>query len=172
LAETQLGRLVRHHDTNLRVRRVQAARVLLIGALWMTAAVVITVRFFATREVIYAAGPLLAGPGTVCLASGFAKLRRVIGIKQERIELYEQGLVVRLDDDQMVISWRDIGKVGRRGHRATPFERMAGVDFQYKLWLNSGRTLWFDSSTAHSDTLGDAVIAAVYRGEKPTPGTV
>lgn len=170
MAKSQLGRLVRQHVTDMRARRIQAARVLVAGALWITAAIVVTVGFFATWNVMFAAGPLLAGPGTVCLATGFSKLGRAIGSKQERIDLHEQGLVFHLDDEQLVISWRDIDKVGRRGHRATPLERMAGVDFQYKVWLKDGRTLWFDSSTAHSQALDDAIREAVFRGKKPSPG--
>ncbi|MBB5156496.1 hypothetical protein [Saccharopolyspora phatthalungensis] len=69
----------------------------------------------------------------------------------------------------MVITWRDIHEVGKRGHRASPLERMAGVDTQWMIWVVDGRTLWFDSSTDDSEELADGIIAAWGRGRNQNP---
>src|SRR5262245_30440793 len=95
---------------------------------------------YATSNIILAFGGMLFGPAMVCMASGVSRWGRIAGIKRERVKLYERGVVTLLDDESMAVGWRDIDKVDQRGHRASPLLRMLGVDTQYTVWLNDGRT--------------------------------
>lgn len=160
MAVRQLGRFVRQYDTDIRARRMRVIRALGAGVLWSAAATVLIIRAFDTSNVVFAFGGMLFGPAMLCMASGITRWERIAGIRQERVKLYERGIIALLDDDSMVVRWGDIGKVDQRGHRASPLLRMMGVDTQYIVCLNDGRTLWFDSNTSDSEELVDAISAA------------
>ncbi|WP_157357711.1 hypothetical protein [Amycolatopsis nigrescens] len=162
-----LGPLVRTHETDIRARRTRVLSAVGAGLLLTTAAVALTGWLFIAQDIRFLAMfvlvPLLGGPGTVCLSTGISKLGRALGTGREYVELHERGIVLHVDEESTTIKWRDIHRVGKRGHRANSLERMAGVDLQWKIWITDGRTTWFDGNTEDAEELADVITAAWQR---------
>lgn len=161
MAARRLGRLVRQYNTDIRARRMRVILSVCVGILWGTAATMLILIAQAESNLYLAFGAVLYAPGVICLGSGIMRWRRIEGVKRERIELYEQGVVALRNNSSMVVRWSDIYDIGRRAPRPNPLLRISGVDPECTVILKDGRSFWFDSNTSGSEELTDAIMDAL-----------
>lgn len=112
----------------------------------------------------------LVGIGLLALVAGALLLAKALRAKSERYDVFERGVVHRVDDAVSVIAWSDIVSVRVQGAVSDAFlARALGTDFSCRLRLADGRRLRFNSFATGASTLAAAIDAAVNHGTPPSP---
>ncbi|TDD80478.1 hypothetical protein [Actinomadura rubrisoli] len=161
MTTSELGRLVRQYDTDIRARRMRVVLAVCTGALWSTAASTLAIIAYAESNPFLVFGTVLFFPATICLGSGVSRWLRIEGIEQERIERYKQGIVLLRNNASMVVRWSDIDDIGWRVLRPSSLLRISGVDPEYTVILKDGHSFWFDSNTDGWEDLAGSIMAAL-----------
>ena len=169
----ELGRLLSEHPTDNRRRRRIALVALGLGVLGLAVGIPLNLWYFLTpwgpaaEDPRYWSGSGMLESGLIVLGVfglivGAVLLSRASRSKDERFDLYENGIVHRLGATVSAIPWADIASAEQQGiKKVSAIPRLPGVEYRCVLRLRDGRRLGFGTYTTDAFALADRIEAAV-----------